>query len=160
VPANRCHLHSTHCNFLLCIWICNFKKVKWNHVLECTKEWIPIPLCIWCVVFICPRTHSLSACHIKLIIGLFCGKWPVKIRYHMRLRHSVHVCSPLRISHKCMSHVSHRWAYYLKHIFSILFWTHYGTMGVDSAWVYIVHMYILAYLYYVYSTYIYIHSYV
>jgi len=34
-----------------------------------------------------------------LIIGIFCGKWPMKIRHLMTLRHPVCVCSTLSLSH-------------------------------------------------------------
>ena len=46
----------------------------------------------------------------QLIIGLFCGKRPLKIRHPMRLRHLVPYWITIRCGHP-MRHLWHKWIY-------------------------------------------------
>jgi len=86
----------------VCMYVCACACVC---VRTCARERYRACLCV-CVqdgenaqdTFSC-RSHSVKE---PLILGLFCGKWPIKIRHPMHLRHRVTQCS-LRTA--CVLHV-------------------------------------------------------
>jgi len=94
-PRHELHIHThvfyTHFNVLVYPTHISKKKLK-NEI--CVRYTRPLKKSLMCSIgwrkpIGCLNCRSVLAWE-PLIIGLFCGKWPIKIRYPMGLRHPVH----------------------------------------------------------------------
>ena len=88
-----CHTNSSYVIRFIHIWydlfICD---TIFSYLNRDSTGW---RRCIGCLV----SCTSLSAKE-PLILGLFCGKWPIKIRHPVTLRHTVHATRALRETEK------------------------------------------------------------
>ena len=81
--------------FITCIKISLDKT--YNHSYECSTRWVwpsPVTHSFTCVIQSGEDPQNALSCRSffanePLIIGLFCGKWPLRIRHPMGLRHPV-----------------------------------------------------------------------